>query len=341
MIDAADLAACRALLRDGSRSFALAARLLPARVGDAATGLYAFCRVADDEIDGAPSPAACQAALGALRGRLDLIYRGQPADHPEDRALACLVAAFGIPRVLPEALLEGFAWDAAGRRYRSLAALEAYGVRVAGTVGMMLCLVMGDRRPCQLARACDLGIAMQLTNIARDVGDDGRAGRVYLPLDWFEAAGLDVERWLGAPTHDARLAKLVNALLVRAESLYAAADAGIERLPRECRPGMRAARRIYADIGRSLRQTRLDAVSGRAVVSPARKLRLLGAALRPGPLHTTLWRAPPHPSAARLVALVESAPEPPRRYEGGALAQTVELFLRLDRRTRLITGAGG
>ncbi|MEQ8858874.1 MAG: phytoene/squalene synthase family protein [Pseudomonadales bacterium] len=341
MISAVDLAACRSLLRDGSRSFALAARLLPRSIADAATGLYAFCRVADDLIDGAGSAPARERALDGLRRRLDDVYRQQPGEHPEDRVLACLVHDHGVPRALPDALLEGFAWDAEGRRYRTLAELEAYGVRVAGTVGLMLCLLMGERRPQQLARACDLGIAMQLTNIARDVGEDARAGRLYLPLDWFEAAGLDAAGWLRAPAHGARLARMVDALLIRADELYRRGDAGIERLPRGCRPGIRAARRIYADIGRTLRRAHLDGVGRRAVVGPGRKALLLGAALRPMPQRGPLWQAPVHPGAADLVACVGLEGDVvPRSRPNGSLAQTLELFLRLDRRTRLMTGSG-
>ena len=96
-----------------------------------------------------------------------------------------------IPRALPEALLEGFAWDAAGRRYETLDEVEHYAARVAGCVGAMMTLVMGRRDPAILARACDLGVAMQLTNICRDVGEDARAGRLYLPLAWLRDNGID------------------------------------------------------------------------------------------------------------------------------------------------------
>ena len=165
-IDVADLAACRAMLRAGSRSFDAAARLLPRSVRDPAIALYAFCRVADDAIDGDADPAA---ALADLRQRLALAYAGRPHETAADRALAGVVSRFAIPRALPEALLEGFAWDALGRRYDDLPALRAYAVRVAGTVGGMMAHVMGVRDPAHVAAAIDLGVAMQLSNIARDV----------------------------------------------------------------------------------------------------------------------------------------------------------------------------
>ena len=183
----ADLAACRSTLRHGSRTFLAAARLLPPKVRDAACSLYAFCREADDEIDLGSDPAQAHSRLAA---RLACIYDGRPGPSPADRALARVVAQYGIPRELPQALLEGFAWDASGRQCETESDLFAYASRVAGSVGVMMALLMGCRAPAVLARAADLGIAMQLTNVARDVGEDARAGRLYLPRRWLRAAAL-------------------------------------------------------------------------------------------------------------------------------------------------------
>jgi phytoene synthase len=207
-IDAADLAACRALLRDGSRSFDAASRLLPRAARDPATALYAFCRVADDAIDGGHGDE-----LEALRTRLAQAYEGSPAPTPVDRAFAAVVRQYALPRILPEALLEGFAWDAHGRRYADLSELRSYAVRVAGTVGAMMALLMGVRDPEGLAAAIDLGVAMQLTNIARDVGEDARAGRLYLPLAWLREAGIDPDRFLACPRHSEAVAAVIQRLL--------------------------------------------------------------------------------------------------------------------------------
>jgi 15-cis-phytoene synthase len=128
-----------------------------------------------------------------------IAYRGTPLPLPADRAFAETVARFDIPRAIPAALLEGLAWDAESRRYATLADLHAYAARVAGTVGVMMALVMGVREPAALARACDLGAAMQLTNIARDIGEDARAGRLYLPLEWLAEAGIDADAFLADP----------------------------------------------------------------------------------------------------------------------------------------------
>ncbi len=267
-----DIAFCRALLANGSRSFFAASFLLPKRVREPATALYAFCRLADDCVDvrcaGLPS-------LDGLRSRLDRIYRGVPVDFPVDRALAGVVDRHAIPRALPEALLEGLEWDATGRRYATLADLHAYSARVAGSVGVMMALLMGVRAPDLLARAADLGVAMQLTNIARDVGEDARAGRLYLPLDWLDDAGVDVEAWLAQPVFTPALGDVVTRVLDAADALYRRADAGIAALPTGCRVGIAAARLLYSEIGAELRRNGLDSVSRRSVVPLGRKMPLL------------------------------------------------------------------
>lgn len=273
---AADLRACRTMLRHGSQSFFAASLLLPRRVRRPASALYAFCRLADDGVD---QDGGRRLALAAFQQRLDRIYAGCPDPHPADRALTAVFARYGIPRALPQALLEGFAWDIQGRRYPDLSALYAYAARVAGTVGAMMAMLMEVRRADVLARACDLGVAMQLTNIARDVGEDARAGRLYLPLNWMTQQGIDPERWLARPRFDDRIATVVQRLLRAADQLYRRAGLGIARLPWDCRPGIFGAQMIYAEIGREIERRGLDSISQRAYVSRARKLRLLGRAL--------------------------------------------------------------
>src|SRR5579875_812979 len=282
MIDA-DLAACRRTLRGGSRSFFAASLLLPVRVRAPASALYAFCRIADDAIDCAPNRATQIAQLAHLHARLHRAAQGHPADHPIDRALAWAIARHAIPVVHLESLLEGLQWDAEGRRFEDLDALRAYASRVAGTVGMMMAAVMGVRDPVMLARACDLGIAMQFTNIARDIGEDARAGRIYLPLAWLRRAGIDPDAWLAAPRHDAALAALVARLLQEADQLYRRAESAIALLPPDCRRAIRAASRLYAAIGDEITRADCDAVSRRAVVPTPRKLRLMLGSLHGQP----------------------------------------------------------
>jgi phytoene synthase len=279
---AADLAACRAQLRDGSRTFLAASRLLPAAVRDPACALYAFCRTADDAVD--LDTVDELAAVERLRTRLARIYAGRPDSTPADRAFARVVAHHAMPRELPEALLDGFEWDARGRRYETIEALYDYAARVAGTVGAMMAVLMGTRSAEALARACDLGVAMQLSNIARDVGEDARRGRIYLPLQWLREVGVDPDAWLAEPVFDARIAGVVRRLLQAADTLYGRVDAGIALLPPGCRPGIQAARVLYAEIGHEVERRGCDSVSQRAVVPGRRKAMLLARALAQGAL---------------------------------------------------------
>ncbi|MBT9486741.1 MAG: phytoene/squalene synthase family protein [Rubrivivax sp.] len=270
-----DRAACRQLMRGGSKSFFAASLLLPPRVRAPATAIYAFCRRADDLIDLGGNPAA---AMASLRQRLDGIYAGTPQDIDCDLALAAIVQSHRIPRVLLDALLEGFLWDTDGRQYDTLAELEAYAARVAGTVGAMMALVMHTTHPQAVARACELGVAMQLTNIARDVGEDARNGRLYLPRQWLHEVGIQPQAWLQAPVFDARLAQVIERLLAAADALYLRAEHGIAALPRDCRPAIRAARLVYAEIGQQLRRSGHDAIGQRTVVPTRRKLALMARA---------------------------------------------------------------
>jgi phytoene synthase len=291
---------CRALLKAGSQSFFAASLLLPQRFRGPITALYAFCRVADDIIDAA---TVTDAALAELEARLDAIYAGHPQDDPVDRAFADVVHRFAIPRALPRALLEGFEWDTSGRRYAELTDVYAYAARVAGTVGAMMALLMGVRDAETLARACDLGVAMQLTNIARDVGEDAAAGRLYLPTRLLEEHGIDPESWLLAPQVTDGVRSVVQTLLDDAGILYQRADWGIAQLPGSCRPAMFAASAIYADIGNAIAANGYDSVTQRAWVRSPRKLRLLAAALANAPRA----REPGSPQTLREVRFLVDA----------------------------------
>jgi phytoene synthase len=327
----ADLAACRAMLAGGSKSFAAAARLLPRRVAEPATALYAFCRVADDAIDVVGGPGA----LAGLQGRLDAIYAGCPLPHPADRAFARIVARHAIPRALPQALLEGLAWDAEGRAYRDIAALEAYSARVAAAVGAIMTLLMGVRSPEALARACDLGVAMQLTNIARDVGEDARNGRLYLPLDWLREEGVDAKAFLAAPAFTPALGRVIARLLRAADALYLRSEAGIRTLPRDCRAGIAAARFVYAEIGRQLERQGLDSVTRRAVVPLRRKLGLLTRGLATVSDRPADLAAAPLDATRFLVDAVAAAPCAPEavQHHGfrARILWAVDVLDRLDR----------
>lgn len=264
---------CEDAIRHGSLSFHAASLLLPKAVRDPCIALYAFCRLADDEVDLKEDKSA---SVKDLVHRLDQVYSGTPRNRPMDRAFARMVEEFEMPRVLPEVLIEGLVWDAMGKKYQTFDDLVAYSARVASAVGVMMCVIMRARDPSVLARACDLGVAMQLTNISRDVGEDAREGRLYLPLDWLEAANIDPDDFLNNPTFRPEIAFMTRQLLARADELYHRSEAGIACLPVKVRPAMFAARHIYAAIGNSVRANRFDNISIRARTSKATKLRLLG-----------------------------------------------------------------
>lgn len=283
------LQACATMMQGGSKTFFAASRLLPLRIRKASIALYAFCRVADDLVDEA---APGEAPLDVLQQRLDLIYAGTPQDFVEDHALSMVVQQYQLPRHLLDALIEGFAWDAAGREYHTLEDLNAYAARVAGSVGAMMCWIMGPQSVDTLARACELGVAMQLTNIARDVGADAALQRIYLPRDWLREAGIDPQAWLQQPVCTPALRGVVARLLDEADRLYRQAQSGIAALPPDCRAAILSASLIYWEIGHQLRHEGLDSVRHRTVVSTARKLVLLAAAWTQAPWIRTVEPAP-------------------------------------------------
>ncbi len=337
---AADLAVCRARLGNGSRTFLAASLLLPRAVRDPACALYAFCREADDAVD---NHGAAGGAVLALHRRLDAVYAGTAQATAVDRAFGDVVRRYAIPRALPAALIEGFEWDAEGRRYETLDELHGYAARVAGTVGVMMALLMGVRSSAALARACDLGVAMQLSNIARDVGEDARMGRLYLPQRWLREAGIDPDAWLARPRHTPALGSVVARLLAAADALYARVDAGVAELPLAMRPGINAARFLYAAIGHEVARRGLDSVQQRAVVGRARKAGLLFAALlacRPSGAHRV---APALPAAQFLIDAVTLRPGPavaPERPPVGRVVWLIDLFDRLERHERSELRAG-
>ncbi len=257
----ADLALCRQMIRHGSKSFHLASLLLPNSYRQHSRALYGFCRMADDLVDHAETP---QTAVEQLAIRLDLIYAGTPSDNPTDRAFADVVSLYAIPRAVPDALIEGFAWDAGGRHYKTMSDVTSYGVRVAGTVGVMMSLLMGQRSPSALARAIDLGVAMQFSNIARDIEEDDRMGRVYVPQEWITESK----------------ANAASRLVLEAETIYKRAASGITLLPRSCRASINAARLLYREIGLSAAAKNHK---GRAVVPLLRKLILVAKAIAQTP----------------------------------------------------------
>lgn len=266
----APVALARASLAANSKSFALAGKLLPASMRDDAAVLYAWCRRCDDAIDLAPAETHAVALAGLVR-ELDAIYGTRVPGDPITRAMQDVVRRYELPRAWPEALIAGVAMDAAGRRYATVDDLLDYCHCVAGVVGLMMARLMGVRNEATLARAHDLGVAMQLTNVARDVDEDWGRGRLYLPDELMGGATIgQLDR--------ARAGRAVERLLAIADERYRSADVGIRALPLRFAIGIRTARLVYSAIGGVVARRRYDVTAGRAVVPRWRKLWLAARA---------------------------------------------------------------
>lgn len=271
-----DLRACEDMLRAGSKSFYAASLLLPRRARQSIVPLYAFCRTTDDLVDTSPPR---HGLFESLQARLNGIYDGTPDENPVDRAMAHVVRATQLPKPVLEALLEGYEWDLDHRTFETLSDVIAYSARVAGSVGVAVTIMLGRRSMQTLSRACEMGIAMQLTNIARDVGEDARRGRLYLPRHWLRRGGLDIECWLDNPSDHTAVREATKLLVEEADRLYRHAEEGIIDLPRTVRPAIRSARLIYSAINRVIESRNYDSVSSRAVTSRSHKVVLMLSAL--------------------------------------------------------------
>jgi phytoene synthase len=278
---AESLRACRASIALHSKSFSLASRLLARDTRDRAAVVYAWCRRADDAIDSA-GPEQQRDAVQRLRSELERVYTAKPPSDPVLGAFRDVVRSCSIPQTYPEELIAGMQMDAAGTRYPSWAELHRYCYRVAGTVGLMMSHVMGVRDESALRNAAHLGMAMQLTNVCRDVLEDWQMGRLYLPGELLAAHGAGaLERELGRPFPEwarAPVAAAVRAVLAEAERFYASGERGLPALPWQCAVAVRAARLVYAAIGEQVERARCDVCAGRAVVPTWRKLSLAAAA---------------------------------------------------------------
>jgi 15-cis-phytoene synthase len=260
-----------------SKSFALAGKLLPRACRDDAAAVYAWCRRADDAID-QPSAEGPERALTRLTGELDALYAGAEPEDLDLFAFAGVVRRRRIPIEYPRALLAGMAMDTGAVAYTSVAELLTYCFRVAGTVGLMMCHVLGVRHAHALRHAADLGIGMQLTNICRDVYEDWQRGRRYLPRELFvgslTALELNPVRSELTPELAARCRPAVRELLRLAAEYYASGDHGLTYLAPRAAFAVRTARLVYSSIGVQLERMGHDVLAGRAVVSTASKLGL-------------------------------------------------------------------
>jgi phytoene synthase len=248
----------RETIRKGSKSFAAAAALFDAETRADAEMLYAWCRRCDDVIDGqelghgmaAPGPEAAKQRLDGLIAQTRSALAGEPTEDPDFAAFQQVAQRRKIPERYALELLAGFAMDVEARRYETPEDTLDYCWHVAGVVGVMMALVMGvapDDLP-TLRRAQDLGLAFQLTNIARDVVEDAANGRVYLPAAWLAEAGAPLER-VADPACRGEVYAVTRRLLDLAEPYYASALDGLAHLPLRSAWAIATARAVYRQIG--------------------------------------------------------------------------------------------
>ncbi len=267
------LAACRRLTRHHARSFYFSSHFLPRPRREAAYAIYAFCRHADDLLDlpPAPSPEDPQRRLNDL---LERLYRGAAREWAFNTAFHHAVTSYGIPRALFEELIEGVCSDRGRVRIRDFGQLEVYCHRVASVVGLMMARIFGLSDPSGEKPAADLGTAMQLTNILRDIAEDFRRDRIYLPSEEMARFGVsesDLREGRAPPSFVA----LMKFQVARARRYYRESEKGIPLLANDgSQFTVWAMRWIYAGILDEIEKADYDVFRRRARVRLPRKLAL-------------------------------------------------------------------
>ncbi|MFT7620898.1 MAG: phytoene synthase [Myxococcota bacterium] len=276
------VAGSHGVLQKHARTFSLAGRLLPREVLDDAAVVYAFCRLADDVVDEAPDPNHARDAARALRRELD----GETPPRPITRAYLEVCERRSIPLSTARDLLEGIASDLDIVRVADDSELLRYCYAVAGTVGVMMNGVLRVADPRAGVHAVELGIAMQLTNISRDVVEDAKRGRVYLPARRLEAHGVTQDAVLRGTADELAVRAVILELLELAERFYARADVGMGAIPLRARAAIMAAGRMYRAIGLRIRAGQADPMRERTVVPGRDKAGWVLSALMSAPFMT-------------------------------------------------------
>ena len=226
---------CEQKAAQSGSSFYYAFRFLPAQRRRAIIALYAFCREVDDVVDEVADPGVAHLKLAWWRTEIAKVYAGTP-QHPIALALKPVVAEFHLPQEHFQSVIDGMVMDLEQNRYLDFAALERYCHNVAGVVGLLSAEIFGYRDPATRDYARDLGIAFQLTNIIRDVGEDARRGRVYLPQDELKSFGVTTAEVLQRRITPA-FAALMAHQVARARVWHARALAELPRRDRRRAPG--------------------------------------------------------------------------------------------------------
>lgn len=283
--DAVYFSAAREICRRHAKGFYFASHFLPEPKRSHAWAVYAFCRLLDDVADTRADSADRVQKLVDFDELLDRIYVGDVPDEPleRDRALRAFeitIRRCNIPKRYFETLAEGYRMDLTPRRYAAWVDLEDYCYHVAGVAGLILCRVLGVRSPRADDRAIELGNAMRLTHILRNLRDDFARGRVYLPTDEMRMFGVD-EAMLGQPTATPELRELVRYQVARARDLYLRGCEGLALLDNDgSRFTIALLAAMHGGILPMIERHGYDVVGRRVVLSRGQKLTRLAAALR-------------------------------------------------------------
>jgi phytoene synthase len=305
-------------IKAGSKSFAAAAQLFDPATRRSVLMLYAWCRHCDDVVDGqelgfgvaAPAGHDPRAELARLYEQTRRACAGETMSDPAFAAFREVALRHAIAPRYALDHLAGFGMDVGEARYETIEDTLRYCYHVAGVVGLMMASIMGAHDEEVLDRACDLGVAFQLTNIARDIVDDAGVGRCYLPAQWLREAGIPPHE-IALPRHRVALAKVAARLVDHAEPYYDASLGGINALPLRSAWAIATARNVYRQIGIEVKARGPRAWDERVGTSRAAKLLLLAlggvaallSRIRPvRPRPAGLWRrpgaaAPAHPHA--------------------------------------------
>jgi len=261
---------CQQKAAQSGSSFYYSFRFLPPERRRAITALYAFCREVDDAVDEPADPGVARATLNWWRDEVARLYAGS-AQHPVTRALGQAIGPFNIQQVQLGEILDGMEMDLTQNRYPSFERLQLYCHRVAGVVGLLAANVFGFRNPGTLDYAEKLGLAFQLTNIIRDVGDDARKNRIYIPQDEMQRFGVSEAEVLAA-RHTENFSRLIRFQAERVMRCYADALAALPAEDRRSqRPGLVMAA-IYRTLLEEIGRDNYQVLSHRTRLTPIRKL---------------------------------------------------------------------
>jgi phytoene synthase len=261
---------CQSKAAQSGSSFYYSFLFLPAERRRAITALYAFCREVDDIVDEINDADLARTKLAWWSNEISELFHGSP-QHPVSRALAPAVKTFDLPESRFHDVIAGMEMDLSRNRYDSFQDLTVYCHRVAGVVGLMAAEIFGRTQDATLEYAENLGTAFQLTNIIRDVGEDARRDRVYLPLDELERFGVDPGDILHGRT-SSRFTDLIGYQIARARNFYARAFAALPDSDRRAqRPGLVMAA-IYQSLLNDIETRNTDVLTTRASMTPIRKL---------------------------------------------------------------------